>query len=323
MAASRLLLNEQQETPSIQFEFDAKDERYRALQDAKQARNLWPTCNQFIRTSIALDPTKTEIQAALNESRIVLHRQSQVDYLDPRLYTKTIREVLNELQQKFGTDPETVRSYHRLIEEKDPSGADVWKGHKYELGDVEQDYEQAAKYFAKPASQGNAEGMYNLARLTDRGLGVKKDLNLALKLLEQAAEQPLEHPILKGCPNVRVVEAEHALGRYFERISVPKNLSVAVYWYQRATDHGSAMAANNLGSMYLDGLAVDKNLKKGEELLALAARRGDPVAMLTLAEILLNKNDFQMAKIWYDRACESGNVVAEPPTNMTVEFCNY
>ncbi|CAF1066643.1 unnamed protein product, partial [Didymodactylos carnosus] len=302
--------------------------------DAKQARNLWPTwwkghfrvgkvhaaldehekAIKSFERAFALDPTKTEIQAALDESRIVLHRQSQVDYLDPRLYTKTIREVLNELQQKFGTDPETVRNYHRLIEENDPSGADVWKGHQYELGDVdvEQDYEQAAKYFAKAASQGNAEGMYNLARLTDRGLGVKKDHSLALRLLEQAAEQPLEHSILKGCPNVGVAEAEHALGvRYFEGISVRKNLSVAVYWYQRATDHGSAMAANNLGSMYLDGLAVDKNLKKGEELLALAARREDPVAMLTLAEILLNKNDFQMAKIWYDRACESGNVVAQ------------
>ena len=46
------------------------------------------------------------------------------------------------------------------------------------------------------------EGMCNLARLTDRGLGVKKDHNLALKLLEQAAAQPPEHPIFKGSPNV-------------------------------------------------------------------------------------------------------------------------
>ncbi|CAF5113753.1 unnamed protein product, partial [Rotaria sp. Silwood1] len=44
MAASRLSLYEQQETSFIEFEFiDAKDERYRALQDAKQARNLWST----------------------------------------------------------------------------------------------------------------------------------------------------------------------------------------------------------------------------------------------------------------------------------------
>jgi tetratricopeptide (TPR) repeat protein len=135
---------------------------------------------------------------------------------------------------------------------------------------------------------------------------------LALKLLEKAAEQPPEHPILKTMPNIGVAEAEHALGvRYFEGISVFKDLSMAVYWYQRATDHGSAMAANNLGSMYLDGLAVGKDLEKAEQLHELAAKRGDPVAMLTLAEIRLGKNDFQMAKIWYDHACKSGNVVAQ------------
>ncbi|CAF5022111.1 unnamed protein product, partial [Rotaria sp. Silwood1] len=335
MAASRLSLYEQQETSFIEFEFiDAKDERYRALQDAKQARNLWSTwwkghyrvgkahaafddhekaVNSFER-AFALDPTRKEIQEALDESRIILSRQSRQEYLDPKLYTKTIPELLKERQQKFGTDPEMVRIFDSLIEEIDPSRADVLKGHKYELGDfnVKQDYEQAAKYFAKAANAGNAEGMYNLARLTDRGLGVKKDHNLALKLLEEAAAQPPQNPIFKECPNVGVAEAEHALGvRYFEGITVRKSLSVAVYWYQRAIDHGSALAANNLGSMYLDGLLVNKDLEKAEQLLKLAARRGDPLGMLTLAELLLSKNNFQMAKIWYDRACEAGNVVAQ------------
>ena len=343
MAASRLSIHEQQETSFTEFGFfDVKDERYRALQDAKQARNLWPTwwkghfrvgkshaaldehekaISSFER-AFALDPTQNEIEKELDESRIVLHRQSRQEYLDPRLYTKTIPEILNEQQQQFGTDPETARKFHSLIGEIDPPRADVLKGHQYELGDIDvkQDYEQAAKYFAQAASQGNAEGMCNLARLTDRGLGVKKDHDLALKLLEQAAAQPPEHPIIKGFRNVGVAEAEHALGvRYFEGISVRKDLSIAVYWYQRAKDHGSAMAANNLGLMYREGLAVDKNLEKGEQLLALGARRGDPVAMLTLAEILLSKNDFQMAKIWYDRACESGNVVAQQNRDQFVK----
>ncbi|CAF3804048.1 unnamed protein product [Rotaria sordida] len=335
MAASRLSLHEQQQNSFIGFEFiDVKDERYRALQDAKQARNLWSTwwkghfrvgkvhaaldehekaVNSFER-AFTLDPTRKEIQEAMDESRIMLNRQSQQEYLDPKLYTKTIPEILNEFQQKFGTDPEMVRKYDSLIEEIDPSRADVLKGHRYELGDIDvkQDYEQAAKYFAKAASEGNAEGMYNLARLTDRGLGVKKDHHLALKLLEQAAAQPPQNPIFKQFPNVGVAEAEHALGlRYFAGISVRKDLSAAAYWYQRATDHGSALAANNLGSMYLDGLAVDKDLEKAELLLELAARRGDPLAMLSLAELLLFKNNFQMAKIWYDQACEAGNVVAQ------------
>ncbi|CAF1212103.1 unnamed protein product [Rotaria magnacalcarata] len=335
MAASRLALHEQQKASFIKFEsLDAKDERYLALQDAKQARNLWPTwwkvhfrvgkvraaldehkkAINSLERAFALDHTKNEIQEALDESRIILSRQSRPKYLDSTEFTKAIPEILNELQRKFGTDPEMVRKYHSLIEKIDSSRADVLKGHKYALGDIDvkQDYEQAAKYFAKAVDQGNAEGMYNLARLTDYGLGVKRDHNLALKLLEQAAEQPPQNPICEQFPNVGVAESEHALGvRYFEGIAVRKDLSVAAYWYQRATDHGSAMAANNLGSMYLDGLAVDRDLEKAEELFVLGARRGDPLAMMTLAELLLSKNNFQMAKIWYDRACESGNVVAQ------------
>ena len=339
MAASRLSLYEQMKTSFAEFKFiDAKDERYRALQDAKQARNLWSTwwkghfrvgkahaslddhekaMNSFQR-AFALDPTKNEIQKALDESQIILSRQSRPEYLDPRLNTKTIPEILNEQGIKFGTDPETMRARLSLMEKLDPTGADVLKGHQYELGDIDvrQDYEQAAKYFAKAASQGNAEGMYNLARLTDRGLGVKKDHNLAFKLLEQAAAQSPEHSISESGRNVGVAEAEHALGvRYFEGITVRKDLSVAAYWYQRATDHGSALATNNLGSMYLDGLAVDKDLDKAEQLFELASRRGDPLAMLTLAELRLSKNDFQMAKIWYDRACEAGNVMAQKNRN--------
>ena len=129
MAASRLSLHEQQDTSFIEFDIDAKDERYRALQDAKQARNLWSTwwkghfrvgkayaslkdhekaVNSFER-AFALDPTKNEIQTALDESRIMLHRKLQVEYLDPRLHTKTIPEILNEQQQKLGVDPGAVR----------------------------------------------------------------------------------------------------------------------------------------------------------------------------------------------------------------------
>jgi TPR repeat protein/uncharacterized coiled-coil DUF342 family protein len=339
MASSRLALYEQQPGPSSKFEIDdPTDQRYRALQDAKQARNLWTTwwkghfrvgkvyaaLNEHekaiysLERALALAPTNSEIQKALDESRHIYGRQSREEHLDPRLQPRTMAEQLSELQQKLGLDPQEVRMSHNLIEKIDPAGADVVKGHKYEHGDVDvkQDYEQAAKYFAKAASQGNAEGMYNLARLTDRGLGVKKDHNLALKLLEQAAAQPPEHPKFKGVRNPGVAEAEHTLGlRYAEGVGVHKSLPTAAYWYQRAVDHGSVESANNLALMYQQGIGVDKNLDKAEQLFQLSARGDVSNAMLTLAGLLFEKNDLQMAKIWYDRACESGNIVAQ--TNRT------
>jgi hypothetical protein len=140
---------------------------------------------------------------------------------------------------------------------------------------------------------------------------------LALKLLEQAAAQPPQHPLFPGLPNIGVAAAEHALGlRYAQGVGVHKNLPTAAYWYQRAVDHGSAQSANNLALMYQQGAGVDRNLDKAEKLFQVSARGGDPNAMLSLAQFLLYKNDLQMAKAWYDRACESGNIVAQMKRDM-------
>ncbi|CAF0829268.1 unnamed protein product [Rotaria sordida] len=335
LAASRLSLYEQETTTFMNFEINGStDERYRALKDAKQARNLWPTwwrghfrvgkvyaalneyekaINSFER-AFALDPMKKEIQEALDDSRQILSQQSRHEHLDPEWSPKTIPEYLNDLKQKFGVEPEEARIGHSLAGLIYPSGADVIEGLKYVHGDIgiKQDYAQAAKYFAKAARQSNAEGICNLALLTDRGLGVKKDHNLAFKLYEQAATQPLQHPVLKNERNFGVAEAEHTLGlKYADGITVHKNLLIAAHYFQRAIDHGLPDSANNLGLMYHDGLGVDKDLAKAEQLFQLAAKNGNSGSMLSLAKVLLDRNDLQMSKIWFDRACDAGNIQAQ------------
>ena len=335
MSSTRLALHEKGSNRADAFHIDDPiDQRYRALQDAKQARNLWSTwwkghlrvgkayaalnehekaINSFER-ALALAPTNGDIQIALDDSRDILSRQLRYEHLDPGLTPKTVQEQLNELEEELGIDPEEVRTVCSLLEKRDPATADVVKGYKYEHGDdgVKQDYEQAAKYFAKAASQGNAAGMYYLALLTDRGFGVKKDRTTATTLLEQAAAQAPQHPVIPASPKIGVAEAEHALGlRYAEGIAVHKNLPTAVCWYQRAVDHGSAPSANNLALMYEEGVGVEKDLKKSQQLFELAARGGISYAMLRLAEISRGKNDLHMAKIWSDRACKAGNLMAK------------
>ncbi|CAF4244456.1 unnamed protein product, partial [Adineta steineri] len=339
MSASRLALHEKQVSASNMLaDDDPTDQRYRALHDAKQARMLSSTSwqghfrvgkayaalndhekaiNSFQR-ALALDPNSIKIQEALNDSQQVLCRQSRHEHLDPRGQPVTMQEHLNEMQQKYGVDPQQIRMGHDSLGKIDPSAADVVMGHKHEHGDIDikQNYEQAARYFAKAANQGNAEGMYNLARLTDRGLGVNKDSKLATTLLEKAAAQSTDHPKFKGLTNVGVAESEHSLGlRYAEGVFVQKNLTTAAQWYQRAVDHGSAEAPNNLAILYQNGTGVEKNLEKAKQLFELSARRGDPKAMLNLAWDLLEINDLEMAKIWFDRACEAGNLYAQAKRN--------
>ena len=339
MSASRLALHEQRLSPSKMLTYgDSTDQQYQALRDAKQARMLSSTSWQghfrvgkayaalnehekaihSFERALALDPDSKKIQEALDDSRQIYGRQSRHEHLDPRLKPTTMQEHLKEMKQKFGTDPQRVRLGHCLINKGDPSAGDVVQGHKYEHGDIDvkQDYEQAAKYFAKAASQGNAEGIYNLARLTDRGLGVQKNHNLALKLFEQAAMQSPQHPKLKTLPNIGVAESEHCLGlRYAEGIGVQKNLAIAAQWYQRAVDHGSAESANNLALMHQGGIGVGKDLQKAKQLFELSARKGDSNAMMNLADHLLETDDLKMANVWFDRACEAGNLYAKAHRN--------
>ncbi|CAF3771054.1 unnamed protein product [Rotaria magnacalcarata] len=340
MSSSRLALYEkQQKGASSNFEInDREDQRYLALRDAKQARNLWLTwwkghfrvgkvyaainehdkaVNSFER-ALALEPTKNEIQKELDDSRHIFGRQMRYEYLDPQYSPKTVSEHFNAIHETLGIDPENLQTLHSLVDQLGLDVADVLKGHKYEHGDIDikQDYEQAAKYYAKAARHGSAAGMYYLARLTDLGLGVKKDHDMAHKLFEQAAEQSAEHPKFKDRPNVGVADAENALGLlYAEGVGVHKHAATAVYWYQRAVDHGNAEAANSLALMYQRGNGVEKNLDKAEQLFELSARRRDSNAMLNLAELLLDKNDFEMAQRWFNRACKSGNILAQ--TNRT------
>ncbi|UJR16848.1 hypothetical protein I4U23_003747 [Adineta vaga] len=335
MASSRLALYEQQANVTGRFEVGSSmDERYRALKDAKEARNLWPSwwkghfrlgkvraalneheraINSFER-ALALDPTNNEIKKALDESRTIYARQSLNDHLNPEMRPMTMPERLNEMQQRFGTTLEEILTPLHFIEHIDPAVADLTQGHRYEHGDigVKQDYETAARYFAKAAGQNNAEGLYNLARLTDLGRGVKKDHGLALKLYQQAAAQPPMYPKLKTFRNPGVGAAEHALAlSYAEGVVVHKNLQTAVYWYERAIGNEYAPSANNLGIMYHEGIGVDKNLHKAEQLFTMAAKKGCANAMQSLAKMLLDKSELPMAKVWFDRACKAGNIITQ------------
>lgn len=337
LSSSRLALFEQQNEAYSSHTLElinANDQRYHALQDAKHARNLssvwwkghfrvgqvYAVLNEHKKAiksfeeALALSPTNQKILMALDDSRSIYSRQLRNEHFDPRFTRGTGSEQLKKLEEKFGIDPKLIRELKSVVEVVDPATGYILKGHEYFYGDIgiEQDYEKAVYYYSKAAELGNAEGIYNLACLIDRGLGVSKDHQRAHELLIQAANQSPIHPLFTAGKNVGVAEAEHALGlRYAEGIVVHKHAATAAYWYERATEHGSGEAANNLAIMYESGVGVRKNLKKAEELFELAAKRDDPNAMLRLAELLLQKGDLQMAKIWHDRACESGNLSAK------------
>ena len=76
---------------------------------------------------------------------------------------------------------------------------------------------------------------------------------------------------------------------YYLGLGTGKNAEKAVYWYKKVLDQDAAHveASRRMGVMYLEGIHVEQNCEKAEELLALAADAGDTDACCRLGVMIL------------------------------------
>lgn len=101
------------------------------------------------------------------------------------------------------------------------------------------------------------------------------------------------------------------LGRlYAKRGEVNRALEA----YRLAAGRGSAVAANNLGTMYARGEGVLENQDRATQLYRKAAHRGLSAAMLTMAVRSRTgrgtRESMATALYWYERAHEAGDATA-------------
>ena len=84
---------------------------------------------------------------------------------------------------------------------------------------------------------------------------------------------------------------------FFFYFSVQKDNSVAVRWWELATEAGNIKAKTMLGISYYTGRGIGQNYTKAVELLKEAALSGNTLAEFTLAKAYLAGNGVQ-----YNRA---------------------
>nr|WP_228863326.1 tetratricopeptide repeat protein [Xenorhabdus sp. PB30.3] len=81
-------------------------------------------------------------------------------------------------------------------------------------------------------------------------------------------------------------------------------------WLLKAAEKNSALAANNIGALYLGGNGIKKDAKKALEWLIKAAEQGDATAQLNLGRIYeqgqIVQHDDEKALFWYQKAQENG-----------------
>ena len=264
--------------------------------------------------ALAFSFNSEEMKNSLTIAKSKLGEQQRYDHLNkfPLSTEEHEEQFFQKLKNSFcGSNIENLNllDLKNKLVESDPTLKIVWTGHEYRDGSktVKQDYEMAAKFYSKAAQRNNAEGMYNLALLLMKGLGVKADFKAAIALLKDAAkETPTRKLFGQEVINVGVCEAEHSLGLVYEEgIYVAKDDRKASKWYQLAVEHGSANSANNLGVMYLHGTGVKKNIKEAERLFILAHERGDINASGNLVDLYILEGDPDRALFWHERSLQT------------------
>lgn len=163
------------------------------------------------------------------------------------------------------------------------------------------EYDQAATILWVAAEQGNSTAQYLVSGLFDRGRGVPRSREEALKWLSAAAHQgvpeaegDLGYYYLKDSPGEAVIWLQRAsekgiagaqaqLGKLFEEgRGVKKDIEAAAQWYREAAEQDHIKAQAYLGRLYLHGKGIPKDLVQAYMWLSLAAEKGDLLAARAL-----------------------------------------
>uniref|UniRef100_A0A915D3P9 DZIP3-like HEPN domain-containing protein n=1 Tax=Ditylenchus dipsaci TaxID=166011 RepID=A0A915D3P9_9BILA len=269
-----------------------------------------------LTTALALNPTNKQVQVELSNVEYELGKQVRQDDYQRALPTE--EEQYEMVGNRLGISVADAKKDKKKLE-KIPTIGDILHGHHYRDGSfgVKQDYAKAATYYAKAATGGNPEGMYNLALLYAKGLGVKRDMKISLMWLKKAAEMPTNTMFGR----LGIAEAQHSLGlRYQTGVGVPKDLKLAIEWYQKAVDNNCAASANNLGLLYQNGTGVKRSLETAFMHFKMAAQQDDVPAMINLSSCYFGARgtgsifpldeDIQQGMVWLQRAASLGNLQA-------------
>lgn len=161
---------------------------YARLADAYEKMKKFEKAIKYYELALQMSPpdchNKT-LTDSLYYCRRMLGKINRMENIQPQNFVDSMREVIDEANkelEKVGGTPLNEGLVHltqSLINQNDilksDPGVICAEGHKFLRGiERPQDFQLAANRFAKAASKGSADGMYNLGALLLEGKGVKR-----------------------------------------------------------------------------------------------------------------------------------------------------
>jgi TPR repeat protein len=111
--------------------------------------------------------------------------------------------------------------------------------------------------------------------------------------------------------------AQNNLGVYYaEGLVVTKNYKEAVKWYTKSAERGNVLGQYNLGTCYANGRGIAKDYKEALNWYTKAAEQGDATAMSNIGVLYYQgkgvAKDDKEAVKWLTKAVERGHVGSKP-----------
>lgn len=179
---------------------------------------------------------------------------------------------------------------------------------------VQKDYTQAWQWFSKAAESDNAEALFYMGEMINKGLGVPQNPGYAAVYYTLAADQGYAEA--ENAITASGLEFEAGKAYYLSADSW-LDYKKAFTWMQKAADKGNDWAYEYLGAMYQEGKGVTKSDTKAfaAYLKVATNKEHDSVGKLRVGEMYyLGKGvtrDYTKAFEWFVKSAANKNAIAQ------------
>jgi TPR repeat protein len=168
-------------------------------------------------------------------------------------------------------------------------------GSMFDRGDgVPRDYQEALRWYSLAAEAGQPDAMNSLGVMYSMGHGVSQDFPAAMKWWIKAAD------------GGSIAALSNIATAYYAGLGVRKNYPEAARWFRLAADKGDERALNSLGVMNALGLGVARDRSHAIKLFEQSAYLGCSSAMANLGTLYTVKHDYRLAFAWLSTALSIG-----------------
>lgn len=183
----------------------------------------------------------------------------------------------------------------------------------------DENYRLARLAYDDAQQRGYVAALYNLGVIYEHGLGVDQSDEKANDLYRKAAEQGF--PLAMYTWGLRLATGDKG---------VVRDDVQAYEWFAKASDAGYVPATFEVGRRLLYGNGVEKNPRRGVEILQHAADAGSVLAKIELGDAYIDggyasdpgqnvNSNLALALLWFGRAAEANNPAAQRAVALMLE----